>query len=85
MSISEIKKLLKTDKLVIGKDRILKGLKSGRLEKVFVSSNCSYTKDIEYYAKLGKVELSKLKMPNDELGVVCKKSFSISAIGVLKG
>jgi len=85
MSVTEIKKLLKTDKLVIGKDRVLKGLRLGSLEKVFASNNCSYLEDLEHYGKLGKVKVSKLKIPNDELGVVCKKSFSISAIGILKG
>ena len=86
MTLADLKKLLKTDKLIIGKERTIKSLKLGKLEQVFLSSNCSCIEDIEYYAGLsGKAKVDKLKVPNDELGVICKKPFSISVIGVLKG
>jgi len=82
----EIKKLLKTKKLVIGTEITIKRLKAGKLAQVFVSSNCpdKIKKDIEYYSKLGGTNIIKLKIPNDELGIVCKKPFSISVLGVIK-
>jgi len=84
MSVDEIKKLLKSKVLIIGADRVLKALKKNELAKVFLASNThdALLKDIEYYASLAKVEVEKLDIPNDELGVVCKKPFSIAAIGL---
>ncbi len=82
----EIKTLLKNKRLVIGTDRTIKGLKRKKFEKVFLSSNCndSVRKDIEYYSRISKFKVVNLKYSNEELGVVCKKPFSISVIGLLK-
>jgi len=84
MSVDEIKKLLKSSALIIGADRVLKALKNKELVKIFLASNASATliKDVEYYSSLSKVEIEKLGIPNDELGIACKKPFSISAIGM---
>lgn len=84
MSVDEIKKLLKSKALIIGADRVLKALKKKDLAKIFLASNASaeLVKDIAYYSSLSKVDVEKLDIPNDELGIVCKKPFSISAIGM---
>ena len=86
MSIAEIKKLLKTPNLVIGADRTLKALRNNELVKVFLASNApeNLVKDIEYYASIVKVGVEKLDIPNDELGTICKKPFSITCIGMKK-
>ena len=85
--ISEIKKALKNKKVIIGTERTLKNLKLGKISKIFLTSNCSedIKKDIKYYSKLAKVEVVQLKQPNDELGALCKKPFSISVLSVVKG
>jgi len=82
MTIEQIKEALK-NKPIIGTDRILKSLKSGKLKKILIASNCKAEtkKDIEYYAKLAKVEVIKLDIPNEEVGLVCKKPFSIAVLG----
>ncbi len=84
--LTEIKKNLKSDKLLIGTVRTLKNLKLGKLSKVYMSLNTpeSVIKDVEYYGKLVETELVKLNMPNDELGIYCKKPYSVSVIGLLK-
>jgi ribosomal protein L30E len=84
MSVDEIKKLLKSKTLIIGSDRVLKALKNKELVKIFLASNASASLvgDIDYYASISKVEVEKLDVPNDELGVICKKPFSIAAIGM---
>ncbi len=84
--VAEIRKLLKSKSFIIGSERTLKNLKLGKVSKVYVSSNCSEkTKDaIEHYSKLSKVKVVKLKYPNDELGILCKKPFSISVLSVMK-
>jgi len=84
MSIDEIKKQLKSKVLIIGADRVLKALKKNELVKIFLASNASaeLVNDIDYYSSLSRVEVEKLDIPNDELGVVCKKPFSIAVIGM---
>jgi large subunit ribosomal protein L30e len=84
--IDEVKKLLKTDKLVLGTGRTMKQLRIGKLSKVILSSNCpeDVSDDIENYAKLAGTKVARLKMPNDELGVLCKKQFPISVLGIAK-
>jgi len=84
---TEVKKLIKTKTLVIGLERTIKNLKLGKVEKVLISSNCpeNTVNDITYYAGLSKAELIKLDYPNEELGVICKKPFSISVLSILKG
>ncbi len=85
-NIDEIKKALKEDKAVVGTDRVIKNLKLGNVSKVFLTSNVpeEVKSDIGYYSGLSKSEVVGLDIPNDELGTVCKKPFSISVLGILK-
>jgi large subunit ribosomal protein L30e len=84
--IEEIKKLIKQDKVVIGSERVLKGLRSNTLSRIMVASNCKEETvgTINQYAKLSSTQVDVLKYPNDELGVLCKKPFAISVLGVVK-
>ena len=83
----DIKKLIKTKNLVIGTGRTIKNLKLGKVEKIILSSNCPerVVNDLNYYAGLSKAETIKVPYPNEELGVICKKPFSISVLSILKG
>lgn len=83
-SIAEIKKALQAKKAVIGTNRVIKQLKLGKLEKVFLTSNTSkdIKESIKYYAKLSKTKVIQLKQPNEELGTICKKPFAISVLGI---
>ena len=84
--ISEIRKLIKGKKIMIGLDRALKNLRLGKISKVYLSSNCSEntSEKIKHYSELSKASIVKLKYPNDELGILCKKSFAISVLSVPK-
>lgn len=84
--ITEIKKLLKMDKVIIGTEKTIKNLKLGKLSKIFLSENCpeDVKGDISRYAGLVDVKVTKLNLPNDELGVLCKKPFSTSVLGITK-
>lgn len=86
-SIEEIKKALKEKKAIVGTERTIKYLKLGKVSKVFITTNCpeDVKKDIQYYSKLAKVEIVMLKQPNDELGALCKKPFSVSVLSLSKG
>ncbi len=88
LSSDEIKKMLKSANFVIGTERTIKKLKLGKVKNVMISSNClpNTEKFINYYSNLGGLgsEIYKLEYPNDELGVICKKPFSISVLAILK-
>ena len=81
---AEIRKLLGSDKLVIGTDRCMKLLRAGELTRVMLASNChqATAEDIKHYSKLAGTEIVELDVPNEELGVFCKKPFSISVLGI---
>ena len=80
--MNDLKKALKENKVVFGKERTLKLMKLGKVNQVYIASNCAedVRAKIEYYAKLGNIEIKVLKEPNDELGLICKKSFSVSVL-----
>lgn len=84
--MEDIKKLVKEKKVFIGADQTIKNLKLGKLSKVFVASNCpdNLKEDIKHYAALSGTEVVELDIPNDELGLMCRKPFSISVFGVKK-
>jgi len=81
-----IKKALEVKKIVIGTERTMKELKKGTLTSVYLSSNCpvDIKEDIAHYSSLISTEVIELDVPNDELGIVCKKPFSVSILGILK-
>jgi len=56
------------------------------MKKIFVASNCQpmLMNDLKRYSKISDIELLETKIPNDELGTVCKKPFSIVVLGILK-
>ena len=83
----EIKKLIATPKIIIGTQRTLKGIRAGKIAKIFLAKNVKETtrSDIETYAKAeGNIEIVSLELLNDELGTMCKKPFAISVLGELR-
>ena len=86
-AVEEIKKIIKDKKAVIGTNAVLKGLKLGKVSKVFVTINCpeDIKESVKHYAELSKAEVIEIEQPNDELGILCKKPFSISLLGLSKG
>ena len=79
-SVEDIRKGLERKKIILGTDRVIKNLKLGKIVKVYLSSNCP--DDVKEEVKRYKVEVVELKQPNDELGALCKKQFSVSVLGV---
>ncbi|MBN1156954.1 ribosomal L7Ae/L30e/S12e/Gadd45 family protein [Candidatus Woesearchaeota archaeon] len=81
-----IKDAIATKRLLIGAKSVIDGLRKKKLSRVVLAKNCSEgTKnDIAVLAKLSGIEVSVAEQLNDELGILCKKPFSISALGFLK-
>ncbi|MGV8086389.1 MAG: ribosomal L7Ae/L30e/S12e/Gadd45 family protein [Candidatus Woesearchaeota archaeon] len=82
----DIRKLLTTKKIILGEDEVLKHARNGTLAKVYHATNTNklVVTDLQKYSKLSGFEVLDTKIPNDELGTICKKPFSISTIGILK-
>ncbi len=85
--VLELRKLISDKKLLVGTKSTIKALKLGKIEEVFLSQNCpaKTREDINHYSELSKAKVTQLEYPNDELGILCKKSYSISVLGLLKG
>ena len=83
-NLIDIKKNLKSKKLILGTEKTLKALQAGKVSKIFLSANTpeSVVIDFNHYCDLTKTELIVLDIKNDELGIVCKKPFPISVIGL---
>ena len=81
--MEDLKKALQDNKVIIGKDRVLKKLRIGKLEKVYLSSNCPEVlkEDINHLAKIHKIKVIETGKDNEQLGTFCKKTFSISVLG----
>ena len=81
--MKELKQALKDNKVIIGTDKVMRMLRNGKLTNIYLASNCpSNTKDdINHYAKLYNIKVNELKENNEVLGIICKKTFSISVLG----
>ena len=82
----ELRKLLSDKKLILGTDRVLKMLRLSKLAKVILSSNCPETdvKDINKYSSLSGTETIHANQTNEQFGLLLKKPFHISVMGVIK-
>ncbi|MBW2988154.1 hypothetical protein DRJ48_02115 [Candidatus Woesearchaeota archaeon] len=83
--VEEIKQGIEKGLLVIGKNSVLKGLKRGKLAKVFMASNIPEAVELEvtHLCEISGVKYKKTKITNKELGALCKKSYSISILGLM--
>ncbi len=83
---TELRTLLEEKKLILGTKVTQKKLQKGSIKKIFLAKNCedSVKEEFLHYCELFKVECEQLKETNEELGIICKKPFSISVIGVTK-
>jgi len=86
MSLEILRKDLKTREMIFGADRTIKLLKNGKIERVYLASNCSDSNknDILYYSKLAGIEAEELEESNEDLATICKKPFNISVVSVKK-
>jgi ribosomal protein L30E len=85
-SIATILGAEKDKKTLYGTDRTIKALKRGELKEIVISSNCpeKTVEVIHNLASMSKTKVSKSKQDSVELGAACKKTFSVTVIGLLK-
>lgn len=72
--------------LVVGMERVIKGIQRGKLVKVFLASNspAKMKEDLIRYAALAHISVYELPQTNEELGIICKKNFLVSVVGLIR-
>ena len=73
-------------KFIIGAQEAQKLINQRKLGRVYIASNCPapIKAKLEESCPANECELVELAIPNDEVGTICKKPFSISVVGVPK-
>ncbi|MBT3297594.1 50S ribosomal protein L30 [archaeon] len=84
LNVQIIKQALKENKVLIGNDEVVKTLKLSGLIKVFMARNVApaIKEDLEHYCKLANVELIQLGQDNEEIGLIVKKGYMVSVLGL---
>ena len=79
-----IKEKTKKGRVLLGFKSVIKSLKTEKPELVVVASNIPVDKKkmIEQNAKISKVQVREYKKDNVNLGLLCGKPFSVSALAV---
>jgi len=80
----EIQDVVQGKRAIIGTQRTIKALRTGKLSKVFFTKNCpdSVKQTVSYYCKITNVNCEELAFPGSELGTICKKPFAISVLSI---
>lgn len=80
MSLKNLNNALKENKLFVGTESTLKALKKGKVKEVFISKNCPeyIKKRIKNYSEISESIYTELDLTNEDLGILCKKPFSIN-------
>ena len=79
-SPEQLKQDLKKATPIFGIEVTLKKLRKGELKKIYLAKNCKEKTSLLRYAQQNDIEVIELEQNNIEVGVLCKKPFSISAI-----
>jgi len=72
------------EKLVFGSNKNMKLLLNDKLQRIYLAKNCNDAYKINVKKQARNTEVVELEVPNTEVGVICKKPFSISVIGLSK-
>jgi len=82
--IVRIKKAMDEKKALLGTKETRNYLLNNEVKEVIISSNTPelVRNDLKRLASLNETQVTELKIGNDELGVVCKKPFSVSVMAI---
>jgi ribosomal protein L30E len=81
-----IRNAQKADKLVIGLETTMNALKNDKLEYVFMANNApqNMIDDVTHNGTVTETLASQVSINAEDLGVVCKKQFRVTIVGVLR-
>ena len=80
----EIKKAIQKNKIIIGKERTIKAIKKGEIEKVILSANYPDKEETKRLCSVEQIMVIESKLTNEDIAALCKKPFNISAVGIKK-
>jgi len=77
---------VRTGSVLFGAESAIKSAKRGKAKLIVVAANCpeNLRRDIEYYCKLSRIPMIIYKGSSIDLGMVCGKPFTVSALVVRK-
>jgi large subunit ribosomal protein L30e len=88
VELTDFKKTLaqarEKEKLILGTDKTIKLLKTGKAKFVAFANNSPFKGDIQHYADLAGVEAYPYPGDGLSLGELCKKPFAVSTLAVVK-
>ena len=79
--MTSLKDDLKSKKLTLGLDRTLKKVRNQKIKIVYIASNSNAKDQLLSLGKSMGVEVVVLSENSKELGILCKKPFSVSVLG----
>lgn len=73
-------------KAVLGLNTTLKRMHEGKLNEILIASNYPEVKEnkVKSLAIAYNIPVRKLDINNKKLGIICKKTFNVSILGILK-
>ena len=77
-----IKRAIAEDRIIRGLDKTIKMAKLGKAELVVVANNCKGKDDLIHVAKLSDIPLFEYPGDNMDLGELCRKPYSVSALAI---
>lgn len=82
----ELRKVIKTGKVLVGSEKVIKSLLTSDPKLIIVSRTCppEIAERIKYYSTLGKIPCVKLNKRSLDLGAAGGKPFHISTLGLIK-
>jgi large subunit ribosomal protein L30e len=85
--MKDIKEALEDGSLLIGSRSVMRGIKTGKIKKIFYASNCpkESVKDLNYYTKTSKISAEEFSGDSGKLAQICGKPFNILMVGIKKG
>ena len=84
-TVEEIRNALKDDKVLMGTEKVIKGIKNKSVKTVIMSNNApeSVKADIEHYSQISEISVNQVDMNNEELGTLCRRKHNISVLAIL--
>jgi len=85
INLDELKKLIEKEHYIVGGRMTLKLLKKGKISKIFISADCdrNFEDILKNDAENSKIPITFTGKTKEELGVLCKKPFTVSVLSFL--
>ena len=85
INLDELKRIIEKEHYIVGGRMTLKLLKKGKISKIFISADCdrNFEDILKNEAENSKIPLTFTGKTKGELGVLCKKPFTVSVLSIL--